>query len=197
MEGPSGPDRALAAHVHRRDLGEDQNMAPLRGWGTRGRRLKAYAPHAYWKTLTFIAALRHDRIDAPWVIDGPINGQTFLLYIEKILDPTLSPGDVVVLDNLGSHKRQSRPRHRKSKSPPPRFPAALQSRPQSHRAGRRQAQTSRSKGSAARRRSHLAKGRRATRPLQPNRMCKLPRKLRLWFRISESCLSYDFSRRRG
>jgi transposase len=56
------------------------------------------------ENLTFIAALRHDRIDAPWVIDGPINGETFLLYIEKILAPTLSPGDVVVLDNLGSHK---------------------------------------------------------------------------------------------
>ena len=80
------------------------NIAPLRGWGTRGRRLKAYAPHGHWKTLTFIAALRHDRIDAPWVIDGPINGETFLLYVEKILAPTLSPGDVVVLDNLGSHK---------------------------------------------------------------------------------------------
>jgi transposase len=80
------------------------NMAPLRGWGTRGRRLKAYAPHGHWKTLTFIAALRHDRIDAPWGIDGPINGETFLLYVEKILAPTLSPGDVVVLDNLGSHK---------------------------------------------------------------------------------------------
>ena len=80
------------------------NMAPLRGWGTRGRRLKASAPHGHWKTLTFIAALRHDRIDAPWVIDGPINGEIFLLYIEKILAPTLSPGEVVVLDNLGSHK---------------------------------------------------------------------------------------------
>ena len=80
------------------------NMAPLRGWGIRGRRLKAYAPHGHWKTLTFIAALRRDRIDAPWVIDGPINGETFLLYIEKILAPSLSPGDVVVLDNLGSHK---------------------------------------------------------------------------------------------
>jgi transposase len=80
------------------------NMAPLRGWGIKGRRLKAYTPHGHWKTLTFIAALRCDRIDAPWVIDGPINGETFLLYIEKILAPTLSPGDVVVLDNLGSHK---------------------------------------------------------------------------------------------
>ena len=80
------------------------NMAPLHGWGPRGRRLRAYAPFGHWKTQTFIAALRHDRIDAPWVIDGPINGELFGLYIKEILAPTLSPGDVVVLDNLGSHK---------------------------------------------------------------------------------------------
>jgi len=80
------------------------NMAPLRGWGPRGQRLKAYAPHGHWKTLTFIAALRHDRIDAPFVIDGPINGEMFRLYVEKVLAPTLAEGDVVVLDNLGSHK---------------------------------------------------------------------------------------------
>ena len=83
------------------------NMAPLRGWGPRGRRLKAYAPYGHWKTLTFIAALRHDRIDAPFVFDGPINGELFLLYVEKILVPTLSPGDVVILDNLGSHKTKA------------------------------------------------------------------------------------------
>jgi len=80
------------------------NMAPLRGWGPEGQRLKAYALYGHWKTLTFIAALRHDRIDAPWVIDGPINGELFGLYVEQILAPTLSPGDVVILDNLGSHK---------------------------------------------------------------------------------------------
>ena len=80
------------------------NMAPLRGWGPRGHRLKGYAPYGHWKTLTFIAALRHDRIDAPWVIDGPINGALFLLYVETQLAPTLSQGDVVILDNLGSHK---------------------------------------------------------------------------------------------
>jgi transposase len=80
------------------------NMAPLRGWGPKGKRLKAHAPFGHWKTLTFIAALRHDRIDAPWVIDGPMNGAFFLTYVEKVLAPTLSPGDVVVLDNLGSHK---------------------------------------------------------------------------------------------
>ena len=80
------------------------NMAPLRGWGPKGKRLKAFAPFGHWKTLTFIAALRHDRIDAPWVIDGPINGEMFRLYVEQVLAPTLAPGDVVVLDNLGSHK---------------------------------------------------------------------------------------------
>jgi transposase len=57
--------------------------------------------------MTFIAALRHDRIEAPWVIDGPINGERFRLYVENVLIPTLAPGDVVILDNLGSHKGQA------------------------------------------------------------------------------------------
>jgi transposase len=80
------------------------NMAPLRGWGPRGQRLEALVPHGHWKTLTFIAALRRDRIDAPWVIDGPINGGLFRAYVEQVLAPTLAKGDVVILDNLGSHK---------------------------------------------------------------------------------------------
>jgi transposase len=67
------------------------NMAPLRGWCTRGRRLIAKVPHGHWKTLTFVAALRCDRIDAPCVIDGPINGESFLAYVEQILVPTLAP----------------------------------------------------------------------------------------------------------
>jgi transposase len=54
--------------------------------------------------MTFLAALRHDRITAPWLIDGPINGETFQLYVEKVLVPTLRPGDIVIMDNLGSHK---------------------------------------------------------------------------------------------
>ena len=79
-------------------------MAPLRGWGPRGRRLKAYAPFGHWKTLTFIAALRQDQITAPFVIDGPINGEMFLLWVTTQLAPTLAAGDVVIMDNLGSHK---------------------------------------------------------------------------------------------
>src|ERR1700741_3556271 len=82
-------------------------MAPLRGWGPSGQRLEASAPFGHWKTMTFIAALRHDRISAPWVIDGPINGELFALYVEKVLAPTLAKGEVVILDNLGSHKGKS------------------------------------------------------------------------------------------
>lgn len=80
------------------------NMTPLRGWGRKGQRLVAKAPHGHWKTMTFIAALRSDRIDAPLVIDGPINGESFVAYVEQMLVPTLKQGDIVVLDNLGSHK---------------------------------------------------------------------------------------------
>ncbi|TIP30216.1 MAG: transposase [Mesorhizobium sp.] len=80
------------------------NMAPLRGWGARGERLVAHAPYGHWKTMTFIAALRHDRVEAPWVLNGPINGEAFRLYVETQLIKTLKPGDIVVLDNLGSHR---------------------------------------------------------------------------------------------
>lgn len=80
------------------------NMAPLRGWAPRGQRLAAHVPHGHWKTLTFVAALRADRVAAPWVIDGPINGELFSLYVERVLAPTLARGDIVILDNLGSHK---------------------------------------------------------------------------------------------
>ena len=79
-------------------------MAPLRGWGRKGARLPGRLPHGHWRTLTFVGALRVDRIDAPCVFDGPINGDLFRAYVEQVLVPTLSPGEVVVLDNLGSHK---------------------------------------------------------------------------------------------
>ena len=80
------------------------NMAPLRGWALKGQRLLGYAPHGRWRTLTFLAALRYNAITAPCVIDGPINGPAFLAYVEQFLVPTLKPGDIVILDNLGSHK---------------------------------------------------------------------------------------------
>jgi transposase len=80
------------------------NMAPLRGWAPRGARLAAKVPHGRWKTMTLLAALRHDGIEAPWLLDGPIDGARFRAYVEKVLLPQLKPGDIVVMDNLGSHR---------------------------------------------------------------------------------------------
>ncbi|MHB1205994.1 MAG: IS630 family transposase [Rhodospirillaceae bacterium] len=83
------------------------NMAPLRGWGPRGSRLIGHAPYGHWRTMTFLAALRHDRIEAPWVVNGPINAKAFHTYVETQLIRTLQPDDVVVVDNLGSHKGEA------------------------------------------------------------------------------------------
>jgi transposase len=81
------------------------NMAPLRGWAPVGQRLHAKVPYGHWKTMTFIAALRCDRIDAPFVFDQPINAASFTAWVEQQLCPTLKPRDIVVLDNLSSHKK--------------------------------------------------------------------------------------------
>ena len=80
------------------------NMARAYGRCRRGTRLIGRVPHGHWKTSTFVAGLRHDGITAPFVIDRPINGLIFRTYVERVLAPTLRPGDVVILDNLGSHK---------------------------------------------------------------------------------------------
>ena len=82
-------------------------MTRTHGRARRGERLHAKVPFGHWRTLTFLAALRHDRIDAPCVLDGPINGERFLAYVEQFLVPTLAPGDIVIMDNLGSHKGQA------------------------------------------------------------------------------------------
>jgi transposase len=79
-------------------------MTRLYGWAPRGQRIIAKVPQGKWKTATFLAALRNDRIEAPCLFDGPINGERFHAYVEQFLVPTLKPGDVVILDNLGSHK---------------------------------------------------------------------------------------------
>ncbi len=80
------------------------SMAPLRGWGKKGQRLRGFAPHGHWNTMTFIAALRCDGLTAPCVFDGPINGQSFRAYADQLLVPILKPGDIVIMDNLGFHK---------------------------------------------------------------------------------------------
>lgn len=80
------------------------NMVRLYGWGPSGARLVDHVPFGQWETLTFVSALRHDGMVAPMLIEGPMNGELFLAYVEQCLVPTLKPKDIVVVDNLGSHK---------------------------------------------------------------------------------------------
>ncbi len=80
------------------------NMTRLYGRAPRGQRLIGTAPFGHWNTTTFVAALRHDRIVAPMVLNGAMNGRAFKAWVEQSLAPTLAPGDMVIADNLGSHK---------------------------------------------------------------------------------------------
>ena len=119
-------------------------MARRYGRAPRGERVVAAIPHGHWKTTTFIAALRHDRITAPCVFDGPINGASFLAWVQQALVPTLSAGDIVIMDNLSSHKVAGVHEAIEAVGAPrgdPAQPAALQPRSQSHRTGLRQAQS--------------------------------------------------------
>jgi transposase len=79
-------------------------MARLRGRAQRGERCRASIPHGHWKTTTFTAGLRLDGLTAPMLLDGPMNGPAFLAYAEQVLAPDLTPGDIVVMDNLPAHK---------------------------------------------------------------------------------------------
>jgi transposase len=79
-------------------------MTRLYGRALRGERCRTRVPHGHWQSATFIAALRHDRISAPWLLDGPMDGTLFLIYVERVLCPELQPEDLVVCDNLSSHK---------------------------------------------------------------------------------------------
>jgi putative transposase len=82
-------------------------MAPLRGWLPRGDRPVGKVPWGHWNATTFIAALPLDRINAPWLLDGPINSESFRVYVERELVPTFKPFDIVIADKLGSHKNKA------------------------------------------------------------------------------------------
>ena len=86
------------------ETGATTKMARLRGRSPRGARCRAAVPHGHWKTTTLVAGLRLDGLTAPMVMDGAMNGEAFAAYAEKFLAPSLSPGDVVVMDNLPAHK---------------------------------------------------------------------------------------------
>lgn len=86
------------------ETGAQTNMARRYGRAPRGQRLISKVPWGHWKTVTFVAALRWDRITAPAVFDGPMDGDCFRAYVEQVLAPTLQQDDIVVMDNLASHK---------------------------------------------------------------------------------------------
>jgi transposase len=87
------------------ETGTTTNMARLYGRAKRGQRVIGRVPWGHWKTVTFVAALRQDRLTAPFVIDCPMNGAIFIEYVRQCLLPTLTPGDIVIMDNLSAHKR--------------------------------------------------------------------------------------------
>jgi transposase len=80
------------------------NMTRACGRSPKGSRCIGSAPYGHWQTTTFVGALRHQKVSAPMVIEGPMDGDVFLEYVRSVLCPTLTPGDIVILDNLGSHK---------------------------------------------------------------------------------------------
>jgi hypothetical protein len=124
--------------------------------------------------MTFLAALRCDRIDAPCVLDQPINGQSFTDYVEQFLVPTLKPGDVVIMDNLSSHKRPAVRKAIRSVGAPA-VPAALQPRSQSDRTGLRQAQTSPAQSRRTNRRRYMETHRITPRCLPAPRVRRISR----------------------
>ena len=95
---------AISTLVFIDETGASTNMSRRYGRAVKGKRCIASVPHGHWKTTTFIAGLRHDKITAPMVLDGPMTGDAFQIYIERFLCPTLKPGDIVIADNLRSHK---------------------------------------------------------------------------------------------
>jgi DDE superfamily endonuclease len=112
-------------------------MARLYGRAPRGERCRAPVPHGHWKTTTFTAGLRYDGLAAPMVLDGPMNGEAFLAYVEQALVPELRPGDIVIMDNLPAPQGPWRQTGDRGRWREPALPAALQPPLQSHRNGLR------------------------------------------------------------
>ncbi len=98
------PALDIATLVFLDETGTSTNMTRARGRAPQGERCIAAIPHGHWKTTTFIAGLRYNDITAPMVLDGPINRDAFTAYVNQVLVPELSPGDIVIMDNLSSHK---------------------------------------------------------------------------------------------
>jgi len=154
-------------------------MTRLYGWARVGHRLVDAVPHGHWNTSTFIAGLRRDGLVAPCVFDGAINGEAFLAYVEQVLVPTLRRGDIVIMDRLSSHKVAG-VRRAIEGAGARLLSAALQSRPESDRAGFRQTQSLAPCQGGANRRRTLESARRSRRMLRASRMRQLSPPCRLF-----------------
>ena len=93
-----------ASFVFLDETGATTGMLRRSGWGPKGERPVDAAPHGHWRTTTFVAGLRSTGLVAPRVLDGPMTGEAFRAYVEQVLAPSLSPGDVIVMDNLAAHE---------------------------------------------------------------------------------------------
>lgn len=100
----SQPELGIENLVFLDETATATNMTRRYGRAQTGKRCVARVPHGHWKTSTFVAGLRHDGLSAPMVADGPMDGPLFLAYVREFLCPTLKPGDIVIADNLSSHK---------------------------------------------------------------------------------------------
>ena len=162
------------------------NMAPLRGWGPLGQRLPAKVPHGRWTTMTFLAALRHDRVDAPWLLEGPINGESFRLYVEQVLIPTLQPRDIVVMDNLGSHKSSAVRRALRAVGSKALLPTQVLARPEPDRDALLEAQIQPAQGRTTHPRRNLQRYRRPIAYRPARRVRQLFRKSRIRSNLESS-----------
>jgi hypothetical protein len=149
------------------ESGLSTKMARLRGWATKGQRCRAAIPHGHWKTVTFVGGLTRTGFVAPMLLDGPMDGECFLAWVEQMLTPTLRPGDIVIMDNL----------------------AALQSRPQPDRKCLRQAQGARAQVSCTHPRRTRTSLRQRPASVQTQPMRKLLRSRRIQIGIRGICSS--------
>jgi transposase len=169
-------------------------MARLYGRAPRGERCRAPVPHGHWKTTTFTAGLRRDGIAAPMVLDGPMNGEAFLAYVEQALVPELRPGEVVIMDNLPAHKVHGVRQAIEAAGASLRYlpPYSPDFNPIEMAFAKLKALLRPRRPNNPR---PLASHRRRPSPLHAQRMRKLSRRRSLRCNMSGNCLSYDFSRR--
>jgi len=156
------------------------------GWHRRGERLVDAAPHGHWHTTTFVAGLRSSSLIAPFVLDGPMTGEAFCAYVEQFLAPALAPGDIVVMDNLGSYEFAGVAEAIAAVGAsilylPPYSPDL------NPMAGVRQAESAAPKGRGAHPGGALEHDRAPARRFHPSRVPSLPRKHRLCVHVSKKC----------